>query len=166
MNGKSILRRALQAVAILGLATLAGLARPAASRAVLAETAIFASPVQGGCYLVRPDACKIHLEPFTIQIASGQKLTSFQLVAIRMSDGRQTMIYDFRPDLSNPVPFTGTAFTPSLVAKDFAAACATNYEISLQGRDSGDSSTFSLGLTNTIVCPSATYRALLPVILR
>jgi hypothetical protein len=130
--------------------------------AALAEPDIFASPVHGGCYLARNDRCKMHVEPFTINIASGKKLVRFQLVAIRTSSGAQTTIYDFRPDQSNPVPSLGTTFTPSLVAKDFAASCGQTYEISLQGQDSGDSGLFNLGLTNPFTCPAGSYRLAMP----
>jgi len=124
---------------------------------------IFASPVHAGCYLARDDRCKIHVEPFTINIASGQKLVLFRLVAIR-STGPQTIIYDWRPDQSNPAPALGTTYTPSLVAKDFAATCGESYEISLQGKDTGDASLFNLGLTDQFTCPTGTYRIHLPLI--
>ena len=125
---------------------------------------IFASPVHAGCYLAKADRCKIHVEPFTINIASGQKLALFRLVAIRSSTGAQTIIYDWRPDLSNPVPASGTTYTPSSVANDFAATCGESYEISLQGKDTGDASLFNLGLTDQFTCPTGTYRTLLPLI--
>ena len=128
-----------------------------AADAVVAPPAapeIFASPVHAGCYLARADRCKIHVEPFTINIASGKKLAQFQLVAIRMGTGTQTVIYDWRPDQSNPVPSIGTTYTPSLVAKDFAARCGETYEISLQGKDSGDTNVFDLGLTGQFTCPT------------
>ena len=149
--------------ACLGLALLAGLTQ---QPPVLAETTIFASPIQGGCYLVRADRCKIHLDPFTINITAGQKLVYFQLVAIRMGSGLQTVIYDFHTDQSNPAPSSGVTYTPSLVEKDFAAACSTSYQISLQGRDSGDSSALNLGSTNTIVCPTGTFTTRLPLVSR
>ncbi len=117
---------------------------------------IFASPVHGGCYIAAPNDCRIHLEPFTIEIASGTKLAMFKLVAIRQSNGVQTMIYDFRPDQSNPVPPSGTSYTPSLVAQDYAATCGESYEISLQGKDTGDTNIFNLGLTGFFTCPSTT----------
>ncbi len=113
---------------------------------------IFASPVHAGCYLAKADRCKIHVEPFTINIASGQKLALFRLVAIRSSTGVQTTIYDWRPDLSNPVPASGTTYTPSSVAQDFAATCGKSYEINLQGQDTGDTNVFSLGLTGQFTC--------------
>src|SRR5512143_2055979 len=55
---------------------------------------ILASPVHAGCYLARADRCKIHVEPFTINITSGKKLVLFRLVAIRGSTGLQTILYD------------------------------------------------------------------------
>jgi hypothetical protein len=122
---------------------------------VTAATTIFASPVQAGCYIAAPGDCRIHIEPFTINIASGQKLAQFSLVAIQSGTGKQTMIHDFRPDQSNPVPFIGTTFSPSLVAQDYGATCGKSYEISLQGKDTGDASVFSLGLTGFFSCPAA-----------
>jgi hypothetical protein len=115
---------------------------------------IFASPIHGGCYIAAPGQCKIHVEPFTIDIASGKKLVFFQLVSIQLPSGIQRVIYDWRPDQSNPLPYSGTTVTPSLVTQDFAATCGNNYEISLQGKDSGDTSAFNLGLTGQFTCPS------------
>jgi hypothetical protein len=116
---------------------------------------VFASPIQAGCYISGPNECHIHADPFTIDIASGQKLYAFKLVAIRVDTGAQTMLYHFKTDVSNPVPFLGTTYTPSLVAQDFAATCGRTYQLSLQGRDTGDTSLFNLGMTNPFVCPSA-----------
>ena len=146
-----------------GLILSGGLSQPPAA---VAAPAIFASPIQAGCYLAKHDLCKIHVDPFTIDIAPGQKLVFFQLVAIQGGTGQQTMIYDFRPDVSNPVPFTGSSFTPSLVAKDFAATCGQTYSLDLQGQDSGDSGPFNLGLTNQFTCPKGTYFTLMPLITR
>jgi hypothetical protein len=121
---------------------------------VLTPTApeIFASPIHGGCYIAGPSDCRIHVEPFTIDIASGQKLSFFQLIAIQMGTGKQTVIYDWRPDQSNPVPDIGTTYSPSSVAQDFAATCGKSYEISLQGKDTGDTGAFNLGLTGRFTC--------------
>ena len=127
---------------------------------------IFASPVHAGCYLAKADRCKIHVEPFTINIAMGTRLAQFQLVAIRMGTGTQTVIYDWRPDQSNPVPVFGDTYTPSLVAKDFAARCGETYEISLQGKDTGDTNVFNLGLTDQFTCPIGHYTDYLPAIRR
>ncbi len=132
--------------------------------AMAAAPEIFASPVHAGCYLAQANRCKIHVEPFTIDIASGQKLALFRLVAIRGRTGVQTTIYDWRPDQSNPVPLIDTTYTPSLVAKDFAATCGESYEISLQGKDTGDANLFNLGLTDQFTCPQGTFSNYLPLI--
>lgn len=116
--------------------------------------AIFASPVQAGCYVVAPGQCRIHVDPFTINLASGKKLVFFKLVLIAVPGGAQTTVYDFHPDQSNPVPASGSTYTPSGVAQDIAATCGTSYQLSLQGQDTGDSSAFNLGLTSTIACPA------------
>jgi hypothetical protein len=117
--------------------------------------AIFASPVQAGCYIAAPNDCRIHADPFTINITSGKKLVFFQLVTIQIGTGIQTVVYDFHTDQSNPVPSVGTTYTPSLVAQDFGTTCGKSYQLSLQGKDSGDTSAYNLGLTNTFTCPSA-----------
>ena len=131
---------------------------------VRAEPQIYASPVHAGCYLAKADRCKIHVEPFTINLATGKKLVYFALIATRARNGLQTTIYDFRPDSSNPVPASGDTFSPSLVAKDFAARCGETYTVSLQGRDTGDTSAYNLGTTGQFTCPKGTYRLNLPVI--
>jgi len=140
------------------------LGQPRVAPAVQAAPNIFASPVHAGCYLAKLDRCQIHVEPFTINIASGTKLVYFSLVAIKFPGGVQTVIYNWKPDQSNPAPSLGTTYTPSLVAKDFAATCGSTYEVSLQGQDTGDSSGFNLGLTGQFTCPTATFTRFLPII--
>ena len=124
----------------------------------------FASPIQAGCYLARPDTCKIHVDPFSINLASGKKLAHFQLLAIRGSV--QSILYDFRPDVSNPAPLTGSVYTPSSVANDFAATCSQTYMVSLQGQDTGDVSPLNLGETSLFKCPIGTYTLELPQVMR
>jgi hypothetical protein len=127
--------------------------QPAAAQvSTPAAPEIFASPIHGGCYIAGPSECRIHVEPFTINIQSGSKLALFRLVAIQMGTGAQTVIYDWRPDQSNPAPPSGTTYTPSLVAQDFAATCGKSYEISLQGKDTIDTNIFNLGLTGQFTC--------------
>ena len=65
-------RRVFLLVAV--FAALSMLPVPAQSPVVQAVPEIFASPIHAGCYQVRYDRCKIHVEPFTINIASGKKL--------------------------------------------------------------------------------------------
>ncbi len=115
---------------------------------------IFASPIHGGCYIAGPSDCRIHVEPFTINIASGKKLALFRLVLFP-SVGSFATIYDWKPDQSNPVPTSGTTYTPSLVAMDFAATCGKTYYVSLQGQDTGDVNVFTLGSTGTFTCPAS-----------
>jgi hypothetical protein len=124
------------------------------SKQAMADINIYASPVQGGCYIANRNDCRIHLDPFTINITTASKLVLFKLVAFEMPGGAQTVIYDFRTDQSNPAPSSGTTYTPSLVAQDFAATCGHSYEISLQGQDSSNPSVFNLGLTSVFTCPS------------
>jgi hypothetical protein len=150
MRNRLILLSAL-ILLVLALAVVPALNR---SSQVSAAVNIFASPVQAGCYIAAPNDCRIHVEPFTIDIASGQKLVKFKLVAIQGGTGTQTMIHDFRPDVSNPVPFIGSTFSPSLVAQDYAATCGKSYQISLQGQDTGDTGLFNLGLTSLFTCPT------------
>ncbi len=118
-----------------------------------AEPDIYASPVHAGCYIAAPSDCRIHVEPFTINIQSGSKLEYFQLIAFRAGGGSQ-VIYDFRPDLSNPLPLSGTTVTPSLVAQDYAAICGATYSIYLQGKDTLDPSPYNLGGTSQFTCPT------------
>jgi hypothetical protein len=150
MRNRLILISAL-ILLVLALAVVPALNR---SSQVSASVNVFASPVQAGCYIAAPNDCRIHVEPFTIDISSGQKLVKFKLIAIQGGTGTQTMIYDFRPDQSNPVPFIGSTFTPSLVAQDYAATCGKSYEIDLQGQDTGDASMFNLGITGQFTCPT------------
>ena len=167
LKGKWLAGCALLAMTGLLAMRLTAGAHAAAAFAVVPPAApeIFASPVHAGCYQAKADRCKIHVEPFTINLASGQKLVLFKLVAIRISTGVQTTIYDWRPDQSNPVP-SGTTYTPSLVAKDFAATCGEAYEISLQGQDTGDANLLDLGITNQFTCPGDIFRVYLPAIMK
>ena len=127
---------------------------------------IFASPIQGGCYIAGPSECRLHVELFTLNLASGKKLDFFELVTIQIGTGTLRVIYDFRPDVSNPVPFSGDSFTPSLVSQDFAANCGSKYTISLQIQDTGDSNPFNLGVTGQTQCPTGTFTAALPLVTR
>lgn len=158
-----VLKRILL-LALLGAFMISPL--PGQPQQAVAEVTIYASPVQAGCYRAKPDLCKIHVEPFTINLAAGQKLAYFQLQATRTGARAPVVIYDFRPDLSNAVPFSGSTFTPSRVAKDFAALCGKSYSISLLGRDTGDSVPYILGSTAEFTCPQGEYKLFLPNINR
>ncbi len=157
MTWKRILLLAAAAVALLIVGQQA--APPAQ-----AAPEILASPVQASCYQPRPDRCKIHIEPFTITVTSGQKLVFFSLVTTNQRNRAQRVIYNFKPDLSNPVPRVGDTFTPSRVAKDFAATCGEVYSVSLQGQDTGDANAHNLGTTEWITCPTGQYSVMMPVV--
>ena len=140
------------AACVVGLAGYAGLR--AQVTPTLAATQIYASPVQAGCYIAGPNDCRIHIEPFTLNLAPGSRVTSFQLKTYQAGSGQQSLIHDFRPDLSNPVPLSGSTYTPSLVAQDYACSCGKTYSVLLQGRDSLDSTTYNLGQTGQFTCPT------------
>ena len=139
---------ALSMIGLLGLWLAFDKAEP-----VQAEPDIYASPVHAGCYIAAPSDCRIHVEPFSIYITTGSKLVYFQLLASRVGIGTQ-VIYDFRPDVSNPLPISGTVVTPSLVAQDYAAICGATYSIYLIGQDTLDISPYSLGGTGQFTCPT------------
>ncbi len=93
-------------------------------------------------------------------------------MAIQGGTGAQTVIYDWRPDQSNPVPYTGTTYTPSLVTQDFAATCGSSYTVSLQGRDTrrrpASSTSGSRGSSRArarALTPMTRARPALPVVL-
>ena len=139
----------------------------AITRPVKAAVDIYASPVNASCYLAKLDRCKIHVEPFTINLTPGTLLVRFQLVANRLG-GNPQVIYDFRPDASNPAPYGGAStYTPTLVKRDFAASCSASYTISLQGEDTGDNHIlYNLGTTTRFTCPKGTFMQYMPSIRR
>lgn len=121
--------------------------KPAAD---LTSPEVFSSPINGGCYIAAPNQCRIHVDPFTVNIAPGQRL-----VALRLQANGQT-IYDFKTDVSNPPPAIGTTYTPSLVMQDFAATCGEEYVLNILGQDSGDANFLNMGQTAEFTCPAST----------
>ncbi len=114
---------------------------------------VFASPVQAGCYIAGPSDCRIHVEPFTITVNTGSHLVFFSLVTNQQGTGIQRVVHNFKPDLSNPVPLSGTTFTPSPVTQDYAATCGKTYNLSLQAQDTVDPNAFNLGTSGWFTCP-------------
>lgn len=110
---------------------------------------VFASPINGGCYIAAPGECRLHVDPFTINIGPGRRLEAFELRANGMP------IYSFSTDVSNPPPLSGSTYTPSLVALDFAATCGETYYMNLVGKDTGDANFLIMGQTSTFTCPTA-----------
>ena len=157
MNLKKIL-----ILAVTGLALILSLSKTAPPAQAAPD--IFVTPLHAGCYLAKAHLCKIHVEPYTLNVTAGTKLVQFQLNAIRSRDAAQITIYDWRPDTGNPVPFSGTAYSPSAVAKDFAATCSEAYSVRLQGMDSGTPSLSVLGTSGLFTCPVGTYSLYMPSI--
>jgi hypothetical protein len=122
-----------------------------------AAPAIFSSPINAACIRVSPTVCKLHVDPFMIQIAPGNQLAAFQLKA------NNSLLYDFRTDVSNP---PSGDYTPSSVKLDFAASCGTTYTINLLARDSGDTDFLNAGQVEEISCPVGSYTIMLPLMVR
>lgn len=106
----------------------------------------FSSPINGGCYIAAPNQCKIHLDPFIINMenAYGKALERFVLYANGIP------IYDFRTDVSNP-PYS---FSPSPVALDFAATCGETYTINMEVKTQDYPNFLNAGLIENVTCPS------------
>jgi hypothetical protein len=115
---------------------------------VSAAPEVFASPIHAGCYIAAPGDCRIHIDPFTVNVddGNGDKLAHFQITA------NGNILYDFKPDMFNP-PIGD--YTPSMVMQDFAATCSQTYQVNLSCQDSGDPNLFNCGQTSTFTCPSS-----------
>jgi hypothetical protein len=123
---------------------------------------VFSSPINAACIRVSPTVCKLHVDPFTIQIAPANRLEAFQLRA------NSSLLYDFRSDVSNP---PSGSYTPSSVKLDFAASCGITYTINLLARDSADTDFLNAGQVEEIICPVGlepidTYSINLPLMIR
>lgn len=130
---------------------------------VVAAPNVFSGPVNGGCYRQTTSTCAIHVDNWQpIVPDTGRTLVGFQLAAQANGAAADTILYDFRTDLSNPP----ARYTPSLVKLDFAARCNTTYHLSLSARDSGDLAFEEVGRTNAFQCPAALMsRTYLPSVL-
>lgn len=108
----------------------------------------FASPINGGCYIAAANVCKIHIDPFVINIndGGGAKLQQFTLYA------NGSPIYDFRTDASNP---PGVDYAPSLVMEDFAAQCGQSYVVNMIAKDTTDANPLNYGQTTEFTCPTS-----------
>jgi hypothetical protein len=151
-------KRTLFIVLILGLLTLTGglilKVNRAAPRAAAAPTVLVGS-LEGGCYLVTATSCKLSVEPFSIRIAPGEELLSFNLTA------NDQTLYDFGASTADPL--IGD-YVPSSVALDFAARCGQTYIVELHALDTGDLDFVTIGQTQQVPCPSATYKFYVPFV--
>lgn len=116
----------------------------------VAAPEVFASGISGGCYITAPNVCKIHVDPFTINVneAGGFKLVEFQLQA------NGGTIYSFKTSAQSAYRPAGD-YTPSLVMQDFAATCGKTYSLNLLARDEGDGSLLNAAVTEQFTCPSS-----------
>ncbi len=55
-------------------------------------SAIFASPIQAGCYIAAANDCRVHVDPFTVNLSAGTKLVDVHLVLIQQGTGAQTTV--------------------------------------------------------------------------
>jgi hypothetical protein len=145
------IKLAILSIVVLVAAVLALVAwpGPAARASEKADPQVFASPVNGGCYITAPNQCRLHIEPYTINVGSGQRLEAVKLQANGVT------IYDFRTDVSNPPPSSGSTYTLSNVALDFAATCGTTYVLNVLGKNLADPNFLNMGQTASFTCPSS-----------
>jgi hypothetical protein len=111
---------------------------------------VFAGGVNAGCYIAAPNVCKIHVDPFSINVdeGGGFKLVEFQLLA------NGSIIYHFKTDNDTLYRPIGD-YTPSLVTLDFSATCGETYGIKLLARDEGDAVLKDAANTEEFTCPSS-----------
>jgi hypothetical protein len=149
-------KRILFALIMIGIFVLVG-GLLLNGRNTTAAPTVLAGSLEGGCYLETPTVCKIHVDPFTIDIAPGESLLGFQITA-----NGQTL-YDFGASINfSPV----ISYTPSSVALDFAASCGETYTLELHALDTSDLDFVTIGGTQPILCPSAHYETFIPNIMR
>ncbi len=133
------------AIAVSLLAIFPVLNKP---QAALAAEDVFASPLNGGCYIAEASQCRIHIDPYTVNVGVGNRLQAVRLQA------NGTTVYDYKTDVSNPPPFSGATYTISNVALDFAATCGTTYVINMLGKANNDANFLNMGQTASFTCPS------------
>lgn len=104
------------------------------------------SPINGGCYIAGPNQCKIHVDPFTIDIdnVSGHELVQFTIYA------NGSPIYDFRTDANYP-PVND--YSPYPVALDFAATCGESYILNSKAATVESPVPVYIGQTTEFTCP-------------
>lgn len=138
-----------------GLALLFGGLGQEPNQPAAASPDVNPHPVQAGCYLATPSICRLHVEPFTIDVDTGERLVAFQIQA------NGSVLYDHRTDMFNP-PLGD--YVPSLVKKDFAARCSQTYTVSVLAQDTGDQALQTIGTPDAVTCPVGTFTLFLPVI--
>lgn len=110
-----------------------------------AAHAVFSSPINVGCYLADKGKCRIHVDPFVINVndGAGRRLSRFQIAV------NGTIVYRFEVDGSNPP----VGDYPVTVPGDFPVKCDATYLVNMQAQDSGDANLLNAGQVNNVVCP-------------
>lgn len=144
-------------VVLVALGFLMVLAVPFGRRAetpvALAAPNVFSGPVNGGCYLRTITECSIHVDRWQpITVDPGQRIDAIRLGAKRAGGNKFNNLYDFRTDISNP---PRTSYLPSLVRRDFAAACGEAYVLRVLVSVENDDGFVETGRTNSFTCPEA-----------
>jgi hypothetical protein len=118
-------------------------------RPATAAPVVFAGALHGGCYIAAPNTCKIHVDPFTVNVdeGGGGQLIEFLLQA------NGATIYHFATSSQDSYKPLGD-YTPSLVMEDFLAQCGQTYSLNLLARDTLDSSLYNTALTGQFTCPA------------
>ncbi|MDX1664761.1 MAG: hypothetical protein R3272_13295 [Candidatus Promineifilaceae bacterium] len=133
---------------------------------------VFAHEIYGGCYLAELDQCRIHVEPFTINVdaANNERLAEFRLSANNESGGTSLLLYHFSTDASYSRMPVGD-YTPSFVQnQDYGAVCGETYNLRVTARGATPSSDGSLlvsAISGPFTCPqpatpTAVMQSLLP----
>jgi len=132
---------------LLLIATFTALAAFRQEKATAAPE-VFQSGISGGCYIAELNVCKIHVDPFSINVdeGGGHKLVEFQLRA------NDSIIYQFKTDENSTYRPEGD-YLPTLVTQDFAASCGETYEVKLLAKDDGDTVLNVAATTGQFTCP-------------
>jgi len=115
---------------------------------VVTAPEVFQSGISAGCYIAAPNVCKIHVDPFTINVDDGanEKLVEFQIRA------NESILYHFKTDSVTDYRPIGD-YTPTLVTQDFAASCGETYEVELLAKDEGDAVLYIAATAGKFTCP-------------
>ncbi|MCI0521905.1 MAG: hypothetical protein L0Z70_16795 [Chloroflexi bacterium] len=146
MNKRTLFTFVLVAAALV----LAGGSLLFRGRPVAAAPVVFAGSLHGGCYIAAPNICKIHVDPFTINVndASNGRLVEFLLQA------NGATVYHFATSSQDDYKPIGD-YTPSLVMEDFYAQCGQTYYLNLVAKDTTDLTQLNTAVTGEFTCPAA-----------
>ena len=96
----------------------------------------FAQPLYAGCYLAAENVCRIHVEPFEVQVneSAGERAAEFRLFANNVNDSAASFeLYNFHTSSSYSFK-PQNDYSPTLVTQDFYAQCGETYTINVLTR--------------------------------